>query len=335
MAHKVHKGDVNGIPVISLAPFIDGSNKPAVADAMLDSFKTIGFVYLVDHGLPKDKIAGMFEWSKRFFALPMESKMLAPHPPSGTHHRGYSPPGKEKVVQHIYDEKELAKVRAKAPDVKESFEVGREEDPAMCNIWLPEGILPGFKETCLDFFWACREVELTLLHALSLGLHLEEDFLEKFHTAPDNQLRLLHYPSVNVKQLENDEVARIGAHSDFGSLTMLMQDDVGGLEVENPHNPGEFSPATPVEGAIIVNAGDFLMRWSNDMIKSTIHRVRAPPQASKDGITPERYSIPYFCAADYSRTVDCLPGTFSEKHPKKYEPISSGKYIMSRLVATY
>lgn len=62
MAHKVHKGDVNGIPVISLAPFIDGSNKPAVADAMLDSFKTIGFVYLVDHGLPKDKIAGMFEW---------------------------------------------------------------------------------------------------------------------------------------------------------------------------------------------------------------------------------------------------------------------------------
>lgn len=66
---------------------------------------------------------------------------------------GYSPPGKEKVVQHIYDEKELAKVRAKAPDVKESFEVGREEDPAMCNIWLPEGILPGFKETCLDFFW--------------------------------------------------------------------------------------------------------------------------------------------------------------------------------------
>ena len=59
-------------------------------------------------------------------------------------------------MQHIYDEKELAKVRAKAPDVKESFEVGREPDPAMCNIWLPEGVFPGFKEACLDFFWVCK-----------------------------------------------------------------------------------------------------------------------------------------------------------------------------------
>ncbi|KAH9936305.1 thymine dioxygenase [Fomitopsis serialis] len=312
MAQQIKVGDVNGIPIISLAAFLDASNKQVTADAMLDSFKTIGFVYLVDHGLPKEKIARMFEWSKKFFALPMETKMLAPHPPSGTHHRGYSPPGKEKVVQHVYDDKELAKIRAKAPDVKESFEIGREEDAAMTNIWLPEDVFPGFKEASLEFFWACREIELTILRALSLGLHLEESFLEKFHTAPDNQLRLLHYPSVRVDDLEREEVARIGAHSDFGSITLLMQDDVGGLEVENPHNPGEFTPATPVEGAIIVNAGDFLMRWSNDMIKSTIHR---------GGMTPD----------DYSRTVDCLPGTFSEKIPKKYDPISSGQYIMSRL----
>ncbi|KAH9841554.1 Clavaminate synthase-like protein [Rhodofomes roseus] len=335
MAQQVKVGDVNGIPIISLAAFLNASNKQAVAEAMLDSFKTIGFVYLVDHGVPKEKIDGMFDWSKKFFALPAETKMLAPHPPSGTHHRGYSPPGKEKVVQHIYDEKELAKIRAKAPDAKESFEVGREEDAAMTNIWLPDGVFPGFKEACLDFFWVCREVELTILRALSLGLHLEEGFLEKFHTAPDNQLRLLHYPSVRVDDLERDEIARIGAHSDFGSITLLMQDNVGGLEVENPHKPGEFTPATPVEGAIVVNAGDFLMRWSNDMIKSTIHRVRAPPNASKEGMTPERYSIPYFCSADYSRTVDCLPGTFTEKNPKKYDPISSGQYIMSRLAATY
>ena len=102
----------------------------------------------------------------------METKMLAPHPPSGAHHRGarfyppiypwfldshlrvgYSAPGKEKVVHHIYDPDELAQNRAKAPDVKESFEIGREHDDAMPNILLPDGVLPGFNEACLDFFW--------------------------------------------------------------------------------------------------------------------------------------------------------------------------------------
>ncbi|CCM03542.1 uncharacterized protein FIBRA_05676 [Fibroporia radiculosa] len=331
----VNIGDVQGIPIIDFAPFIDGSNKQGVADAMYRSFRDVGFVYLVNHGLPKEKIDEMFDWSKKFFAQPMDVKQLAPHPPSGTHHRGYSAPGIEKVSQHVYDSDEITKIR-NAPDVKESFECGREDSEHMPNIWLPEGILPGFKETCLGFFWACYKVELTILRALALGLHLSEDYLVQFHAAPDNQLRLLHYPSVPLSQLKNDEIARIGAHSDFGSLTMLMQDNAGGLEVENPNRPGEFTPATPIEGSIIVNAGDFLMRWSNDTIKSTVHRVRAPPNlVSADGMTPERYSIPYFSSADYTKTVDCLPGTYSAENPKKYEAISAKQYIWQRLAATY
>ncbi len=116
------------------------------------------------------------------------------------------------VVQHVYDTDELAKHRAQAPDVKESFEIGREQDDTMPNILLPAGVLPGFNEACLDFFWvgqrpftyppvtplifpqAMNEVEKTVLRALALGLGLTEDFFVKVHTAPDNQLRLLHYP---------------------------------------------------------------------------------------------------------------------------------------------
>ncbi|KZT12038.1 thymine dioxygenase [Laetiporus sulphureus 93-53] len=331
----VKLGDVHGIPIIDFSAFSDGSRKQDVADAMLNSFKTIGFVYLVNHGLSKERIDKMFDWSKKFFAQPLETKLLAPHPPSGAHHRGYSAPGVEKVVHDVHDTEELAKTRAKAPDVKESFECGREGDETMANIWLPDGILPGFKEACLDFFWACYEVELTILRALAVGLHLPEDYLVKYHATPDNQLRLLHYPSVPMDKLRNDKVARIGAHSDFDSITLLMQDNAGGLEVENLHKPGEFISATPVEGAIVVNAGDFLMRWSNDTIKSTIHRVRAPPNMiTKDGMTPERYSIPYFCS-DHDQVVDCLPGTFSLENPKKYEPISAGDYIRQRLAANY
>lgn len=125
---------------------------------------------------------------------------------------GYSAPGMEKVVQHLYDADELAKNRKKTPDVKESFEVGREHDEVMPNILLPDGILPGFNDACLDFFWvcfsfliseqllneifvqACYDIEKIILQALALGLGLPDDHFVKVHTIPDNQLRLLHYP---------------------------------------------------------------------------------------------------------------------------------------------
>lgn len=333
---RIKLGEGGSIPIINFGPFLDGSNKQEVADAMLESFKSIGFVYLVNHGLSQEKIDDMFAWSRRFFEQPRETKMLAPHPPSGTHHRGYSAPHVEKVVQHIYDENELAANRAKAPDVKESFEVGREGDEHMPNIWLPEGVLPGFKETCLDFFWMCNETKFKVLSALALGLHLPEDFFEQYHQVPDNQLRLLRYPSVPIESLQKDEIVRIGAHSDFGSITLLMQDDIGGLEVEDPNKSGEFNAAPPVKGSIMVNAGDFMMRWSNDLIRSTVHRVRAPPNSvTEDGMTPERYSIPYFCSTDFSKVVECLPGTYSEERPQRYEPISALDYIMKRLAANY
>ncbi|KIJ29085.1 hypothetical protein M422DRAFT_269608 [Sphaerobolus stellatus SS14] len=196
------------------------------------SWMDTGFVYLVNHSVPKEKIEEIFVLSKKFFDLSMEKKQLAPHPPSGTHHRGalpevwpvhwpqqlpgYSAPGVEKISQHIYDMDELAKNRIKAPDVKESFECGREEDENMPNIWLPDGILPGFKETCLDFFWLLYEAELTIWGAMALGFKLPEDYFKAHHTKPDNQLRLLYYPSVAAEDLAKETITRIGAHSDFG-----------------------------------------------------------------------------------------------------------------------
>ncbi|KAF8188902.1 thymine dioxygenase [Mycena galopus ATCC 62051] len=324
------------ISVVDFGPFLDGSAKQEVADKMVSAFKEIGFVYLINHGIPEQKSAQMFEWSKDFFAQPMEVKKLAPHPPSGTHHRGYSSPGQEKVVQHVYDADAIAEQRVLAPDVKESFECGREGNPVEPNIWLPDGLLSGFKESCLEFYWLCHEVELNILRALAMGLGISEEYFLQYHHALDNQLRLLHYPSVPLEALETEKLTRIGAHSDFGSITLLLQDDVGGLEVEDPHVAGSFCQAPPVPGALVVNAGDFMMRWSNDTIRSTVHRVRAPPQSKTiDGMTPERYSIPYFCCADFDTTVDCIPGTWNAERPKKYEPISAHEYIMKRMAPTY
>lgn len=154
---------------------------------------------------------------------------------------------------------------------------------------------------------------------------------------------------------------------------MLFQDDCGGLEVESPREPGKFIPAPPIPGSVVFNIGDFLMRWSNgvcamtlsnhctntacapDTLKSTLHRVRAPPpKLEHGGVTRERYSIPYvrrpprtpvgreltFCSmqfmtADHEKVIDALPGCFGPDRPKKYEPINAGEYINMRLNATY
>ncbi|KAJ7618700.1 thymine dioxygenase [Roridomyces roridus] len=324
----------SGISVVDFSGFLDGSNKQAVASAIVDSFKRVGFVYLLNHGISKERAAKMFAVSKEFFDQPMDVKQLAPHPPSGEHHRGYSAPGREKVVQYGYGEDlNLAQAEGEAPDFKEHFECGSEPNVGCPNIWLPDGALPGFKETCLDFYYFCYGVQLNILRALAVGLGIEEEYFLQYHSSPDeNQLRLLHYPSVSADTV----VGRISAHSDYASITLLLQDDTGGLEIEDPHEPGVFRPAPPINDALIVNAGDFLMRWSNDTIKSTIHRVRAPATlAGADGMIPARYSLPYFCAADPDTVVDCIPGTWDDAHPKKYEPISAGEYVRKRLAAAY
>jgi len=285
----------------------------------------------------------VFARSKEFFDLPLEEKMKCPHPPSGSYHRGYSGIGKEKVVQMVFDQESISELR-KAPDVKESFECGRENDSLYPNIWPDPAAIPRFSEFCLDYYWTARKTQINILHSIALGMGLDEEYFDPFHTDAQNQLRLLHYPSVEEDLLKSGKKERIAAHSDFGTLTMLVQDQCGGLEVEDPHSPGVFVPAPPVEGALIVNIGDFLMRWSNDTLKSTLHRVRAPPlkkesERKEDDryvkMTQPRYSIPYFCGANRDVTIDCIPGCWSESNPKKYEPINAEEYIAMRLNATY
>ncbi|KAF4623415.1 hypothetical protein D9613_002416 [Agrocybe pediades] len=316
------------VQIVDLAPFINGSNKAGVAEQMLDSFKSIGFVYLVNHGLRQDKIKEMFTWSNTLFDQPDEVKQLAPHPESGAHHRGYSSPGREKVIR--FDSVSESNPPGQlVRDIKESFEVGREDMPGMPNIWFPEGVLPGFKEACLDFYWRCFEIEKLILRVLAVGFGLPEDYFFQYHSKADNQLRLLHYPSIPSSMLADERASRIPSHTDFCSITLLLQDDIGGLEVEHPKKPGIFVPVPPIPESIVVNAGDFLMRWSNDMIKSTVHQVRLP-QAFKDSGVDGK-----FCAADLDTIVDSIPGTWSSTRPKLYSPISAKEYISERLAANY
>ncbi|KAI9786554.1 MAG: hypothetical protein M1816_007878 [Peltula sp. TS41687] len=344
----------SGIPVVDLAKSSeDGSfeQRMSTAKQLVDACRQVGFVYVVNHGVAPGLVAEAFNWSKKLFDLNHEDKMKAPHPDGPGVHRGYSYPGLEKVSQVTADggvareeiHKQLRQVSdcidARAAVIQESYEIGSEHNSDQPNIWLPEEILPGFRTFMTDFYWECHEASRRILEVLALGIGVSDDRLLRFHTGLNNQLRLLHYPSMPAEALESETTARMPAHSDWSSLTMLFQDDIGGLEVEDVHKPGTFIPARPLKDALIMNVGDLLMRWSNDFLTSTLHRVTLPPiETSVSGperLVRERYSIPYFVAPDPDLVIECLPTCVDTGNPAKYEPITQRDYASMRAAYHY
>ncbi|GKT91133.1 flavonol synthase/flavanone 3-hydroxylase [Colletotrichum tofieldiae] len=329
-------GEASTIPLVDLRGLREDADAQDASQAgkdLVDAFRKAGFAYVKNHGIPEEVLKAAFQ----FFSLPQAEKDKAPHPPEGWWHRGYSGIGREKVSQMVFDAKQISELR-KVPDFKESYEIGREDDDHLPNIWIPEGSLPGFRSFFNHFYEVCYQLELHLLRAMALGMGLNGDFFQRYHVQKDNQIRLLHYPPVDEKLLRVGQVERLGAHTDFGSMTLLFQDDVGGLEVEDPNEEGKFVSVPHIPGTIVVNIGDFMQRWSNDTLRSTMHRVRAPPLDTNESggrVTRARYSIPYFIGADQEKTVDCVPGCFGPGRPKKYRPINSREYIEMRLNATY
>ncbi|KAM0253060.1 hypothetical protein ACHAQJ_007436 [Trichoderma viride] len=331
------------IPVVDFALARTGSeeDRQRVAKELYEAFKNVGFAYVKNHGVPEDAVDEAFLWNRKFFNLSQSDKDKAPHPPEAWHHRGYSNVGREKVSQMVFDEASISAAR-NVPDVKESFEIGRDDEEArLPNIWPPQDVLPGFREFFTKFYEICYGAEMGLLRLVALGMGLEEEYFINYHRNKDNQLRLLHYPSIEESLLRQGRAERIAAHTDFGTITMLFQDDVGGLEVEDLGERGKYIPAPYIPNTAVVNIGDFLMRWSNDELKSTMHRVKAPRLAKDEGEVPKnkvikaRHSVVYFMCADLEKTVDCVPGCWGPERPKKYEPVNAMEYITMRMEALY
>jgi isopenicillin N synthase-like dioxygenase len=240
--------------------------------------------------------------------------------------------GREKVTT-ITDKSSVQALKAQVPDIKESLEIGRENELAHANHW-PAGDAH-FKSTMLAFFAQCKELHVQVMRAIAVGMGIDEAWFDGFTDVGDNTLRLLHYPSVEKGVFERNKMqVRAGAHTDYGSITLLFQDGRGGLQVQSPD--GAFVDATPIEGTVVVNAGDLLARWSNDTIRSTVHRVVEPPKKVEDGeLYPSRYSIACFCNPNFKCFIEAIPGTFAKDDEKKYNGINSGDYIVGRLEATY
>ncbi|EEH49576.1 uncharacterized protein PADG_05655 [Paracoccidioides brasiliensis Pb18] len=328
------------IPVIDFEHYLTGTpaDKHAVGMSVIKAFKTSGFLYLKNHGIPPSVVKTVFNTSAEFFARPQSEKdSLAWTTPQSN--RGYVARGREKVTQS-FDKDEIKKMRDTIPDLKETIEIGREGEDGFPNQW-PDKIDDKGKEftdVMKKFFMTCQDLNIKVMRAVALGMCLPEHYFDGFIDVGDNTLRLLHYPSVPKSVFRaNKGQVRAGEHSDYGTITLLFQDSRGGLQVRSPQ--GTFIDAVPIADTIVVNAGDLLARWANDQIKSTLHRVvePLPRQDSEDSDEyPSRYSVAYFCNPNYDKFIDAIPGTFGgDLGEKKYEGINSGEYLQYRLAMTY
>lgn len=207
------------IPLIDFSTFISGDEctKRSTAQAILTGFQRAGFIYLKNHGIPKDRVQTTFRESAKFFTRPEQEK-LAMGWTTPEANRGYSQPGREKTTDST-DPAEIEKIRATAgPDLKESFEIGREGEEGLPNHW-PDHDEDGkiFKQRMLEFHDDCKNLHMLVMRAIAVGLGIEETFFDEYCQAGDNTLRLLHYPSVNSEVFqENKLTVRAGAHTDYG-----------------------------------------------------------------------------------------------------------------------
>ncbi|KAH8673867.1 thymine dioxygenase [Xylariales sp. PMI_506] len=323
------------IPLIDFSQFLNGNpeQRRETSKAILHGFQTAGFIYLKGLPFTPEYRQHIFDTSAKYFRLPTETK-LSHSWTTPAANRGYSAPGREKTTE-LTDINEVKKLREGNPDLKESLEIGREGEPDHPNHWPEEeGELVDFKQIMTKFHDECKNLHTEVMRAIAVGMELDEGFFDSYTDVGDNTLRLLHYPEVRKDVFKiNPGQVRAGAHSDYGSITLLFQDMRGGLQVKSP--TGVYVDATPIENTCVVNAGDLLARWSNDTIKSTIHRVVEPPPTGESDVYPARYSIAYFCNPNFKSHIEAIPGTFESEEQKKYAGINSGLYLEQRLAATY
>jgi isopenicillin N synthase-like dioxygenase len=315
------------IPLVDFSAFRGGgaAERKRVALELADAFRNVGFAYLAGHGVSQELIDRTFAEAGRFFALPPEKKAEVSVERSACD-RGWFDFGSENLDPDKQEE----------GDLKEGYRIGNDlpaDHPLVRrgipfhgpNQW-PVGVA-GFRETMEEYFAAVHHLAGQVTHAVAMALELPEDYFDAWFTTAMVIMSPLHYPPQQVTRGREISEARIGAgaHSDYGCLALLAQDDRGGLQVRN--TAGRWIDAEPVPGAFVVNVGDMLARWTNDLFPATLHRV-----INTSG--RDRQSIPFFYDPNYDAPVEVLPTCLAEGEQPRYAPTTSLAHLQERFGAT-
>jgi len=316
--------DRASLPVIDISGLASSevAERKQVARALRAACIDKGFFYCTGHGIPEGLMEAVLAETRALFAQSPDEKLDLEKSKRSKANRGYEILGGQTLQADA------------PPDRKEGYYIGlelHESHPHVLagrfnrgpNVW-PHN-LPGFRPTMLAYYAGMQALGERLMQGLALSLDLAEDHFDGYGIEPLSTLRLLHYPPQRPDAPNNELGA--GAHSDWGAITLLMQDDVGGLQVYD-NKDQSWIHAEPVAGAFVVNLGDAMARWTNDLYKSTLHRV-----VNTSG--RERYSVPFFYdgAPDYE--IACIPTCLSPGEQPKYKPTTVEGHIMEMYGKTY
>lgn len=304
------------IPVLDFRRF--RSDLDGFARDLGEAWRTIGFVAIREHGVSESLIDGAYAQAKAFFELPAEARAAYVLPGQGGA-RGYTRFG----VEHAKDAKEV--------DLKEFWHVGRELPAGSPHLGLyPENVwpreLPAFKPRLLGLFHTLERVGNALLRAIARHLGIADGYFEDKVDHGDSILRPIHYPPI--KAGSDPKGVRAGRHEDINLITLLVASGAPGLEVLS--RDGEWVPVATDKGTIVINVGDMLQRLTNDVLRSTTHRVVNPPPPICE---EPRFSMPFFHHPNPEFLIETLPCCITADNPNRYpEPITAGDYLTQRLV---
>ena len=308
------------IPTLDLSDFTEGNSnkKNAFIKQLGEAYQEIGFVAIVNHGFTPVKQNALYDAVKHFFELDDNVKQQYDGVSSGGQ-RGYTGKGKEHAAGRSVG------------DLKEFYHVGKHIEGSASkhyqkNIFPNE--TPLFEKETVYCYDKLEETGKVMLSAISLFLGMEGEHFDTKVNRGISILRPIHYfPIADPESIPADAV-RAAEHGDINLITLLMGASADGLQVQR--KDGEWISVKSHKDSLVVNVGDMLERYTNGVLKSTIHRVVNPP---KEKMGTSRYSIPFFMHANPEMRLDCLKECISETNPKKYEDITAGEFLLERLKA--
>lgn len=323
------------IPTIDISSLATGlsydtAQARSVAKVIDETCQNIGFLLVVGHGVAPSTKANLLAKMKAFFDLPACEKEKIAIAKSAAH-RGYVGMGLENLEGALAHE-HLGKTYG-AGDVKESIDSGTEDGPHHPEVLagtplhgpnqLPD--LPGFREAWQAYFDEIYEAARRMQRGLAMALQLPPDYFEDLPGYPLLNLRMLHYPPESRINTEDGRIG-CGAHTDYGTITLLCDDGVGGLQVKT--REGDWIDVAIPDNHLVVNLADLLAIWTNGRYVSNPHRVMNPPNT-------HRYSIPLFVTPPYHLKIEALPTCLGPGEQAKHPPMISGEYLQSRFDGTH
>ena len=307
-ANPLGRNEFMEVPLID-CDSSERSDDEIAADIDL-ALSEVGFMALQNLGLQQSVIERAFAVSRTFFAEPRATKVRCAY---GLAAENF---GYQGLLEESLDP-------GKPADLKETFTMRNLMAAGIAADRWPSG---AFRDEMVSFYDDVLGAAQRLQRLLERALGTPDEFFVSRHNGENVTLRLLHYPPVDGASVDAEQMGA-GAHTDYGMLTLLFQDDVGGLQVQS--SDGAWHDVPPRPDAIVINAGDLLERWSNGRYRSTVHRV-LPRVPSGD-----RFSIALFVDPDSDTKVEALSSCVDDENPPRYPVTTAGEHLQEKILATH